>query len=150
MGVTVRSVKVRVGARARARATPENALRLTLNMPAMLPLTKAVVRVSNAEKQAWLDPYYALSEMNVVEIKTVRKIIATMDENVARAKAEFRQYARDINESTGIVTVRTQQLMKEKNWACRFRQWLERSENTTMSTDWFSSSISDSGTDKTH
>ena len=111
MRVTVRSVKVRVGARARARATPENALRLTLNMPAMLPLTKAVVRVSNAEKQAWLDPYYALSEMDVVEIKTVRKIITTMDENVARAKAEFRQYARDINESTGIVTVRTQQLM---------------------------------------
>lgn len=38
--------------KARARATPENALWLTLNIPAMLPLIKAVVRVSNAEKQA--------------------------------------------------------------------------------------------------
>lgn len=41
-----------VKARAGARATPENALWLTLNIPAMLPLIKAVVRVSNAEKQA--------------------------------------------------------------------------------------------------
>ena len=68
-------------------------------MPVMLPLIKAVVRVSNAEKQARLDPYYALSEMEVIEIKTVRKTIATMDEKFARAKAEVRKHARDINES---------------------------------------------------
>lgn len=55
-------------------------------MPAMLPLIKAVVRVSNAEKQARLDPYYALSEMEMAEIKTVCKIIATTNVIVARAK----------------------------------------------------------------
>lgn len=88
-----------VKAKAGARATPENALWLTLDMPATLPLIKAVVRVSNAEKQARLDPYYALSEMEVIEIKTVRKTIATMDEKFARAKAEVRKHARDINES---------------------------------------------------
>ena len=52
-----RDSSVKASAGARARATPENALWLTFNMPAMLPLIKAVVRVSNAEKQARLDPY---------------------------------------------------------------------------------------------
>lgn len=78
----------------------------------------------------------ALSEMEMAEIKTVRKIIATMDVIVARAKAEFRQHARDINHSSEIVMARTQQLDKKKNWACRTRQWLERSENATVGTDW--------------
>lgn len=96
----------------RVKATPENALWLTLNMPVMLPLLKAVVRVSNAEKQARLDPYYAglLSEMDVVEIKTVRKTIAAIDDNVARAKAEIRNYAQSFNRCYGIIMARAQQL----------------------------------------
>ena len=56
----------------------------------------------------------ALSEMEMAEIKTVRKIIGTMDVIVARAKAEFRQHARDINHSSEIVMARTQQLDKKK------------------------------------
>ena len=55
-----------------------------------------------------------MSEMEMAEIKTVRKIIATMDVIVARAKAEFRQHARDINHSSEIVMARTQQLDKKK------------------------------------
>lgn len=49
----------------------------------------------------------------MAEIKTVRKIIGTMDVIVARAKAEFRQHARDINHSSEIVMARTQQLDKK-------------------------------------
>lgn len=95
-----------------ARATPENASWLTFNMPATLPLIQAVVRVLNAEKQAQQNPHAGLSEMEVVEMETARKIVATAERNRSRELERIRLLTRSISQNTEVMKARIQSLEK--------------------------------------
>ncbi|ODM16468.1 hypothetical protein SI65_07975 [Aspergillus cristatus] len=94
------------------RATPENASWLTFNMPATLPLIQAVVRVLNAEKQAQQNPHAGLSEMEVVEMETARKIVAAAERNRSRELERIRLLTRSISQNTEVMKARIQSLEK--------------------------------------
>lgn len=94
----------------RARATPENASWLTFNMPAVLPLIHAVVRVLNAEKQAQQNPHAGLPEMEIVEMETARKIVAAAERNRTRELERIRLLTRSINESAEVMRGRIRSL----------------------------------------
>ncbi|EYE97481.1 uncharacterized protein EURHEDRAFT_295634 [Aspergillus ruber CBS 135680] len=95
-----------------ARATPENASWLTFNMPATLPLIQAVVRVLNAEKQAQQNPHAGLSEMEIVEMETARKIVAAAERNRSRELERIRLLTRSITQNTEVMKARIQSLEK--------------------------------------
>lgn len=95
-----------------ARATPENASWLTFNMPATLPLIQAVVRVLNAEKQAQQNPHAGLSEMEIVEMETARKIVAAAERNRSRELERIRLLTRSISQNTEVMKARIQSLEK--------------------------------------
>jgi len=97
---------------ASARATPENASWLTFNMPATLPLIQAVVRVLNAEKQAQQNPHAGLSEMEMVEMETARKIVAAAERNRSRELERIRLLTRSISQNTEVMKTRIQSLEK--------------------------------------
>lgn len=92
------------------RARPENASWLTFNMPFMLPLTNAITRVSNAEKQAQQAPHTGLSEMEVVEMETARKIVAAAERNRTRELERIRKLTRSITENAEVLRARVQHL----------------------------------------
>lgn len=92
------------------RATPENASWLTFNMPFMLPLTNAITRVSNAEKQAQQAPHAGFSEMEVVEMETARKIVAAAERNRTRELERIRKLTRSITENAEVLRARVQHL----------------------------------------
>ncbi|KAB8221852.1 hypothetical protein BDV33DRAFT_229942 [Aspergillus novoparasiticus] len=79
-------------------ATPEHASWLTFNMPVMLPLIKAITKVSNIQKHIQdTDPLAGkLTDMEAAEIETVRRIVAIAEGNRLRELERIRKLAKSI------------------------------------------------------
>ncbi|RLL95643.1 hypothetical protein CFD26_105823 [Aspergillus turcosus] len=99
-------------------ATPENAAWLTFNLPAILPLVKAVCRVRTAEKhrQNNRDPSMrGLTDMEAAEVETVRKIVSLAERNRTRELEKIRKLTRSITESAAVIKARIKALEDKMN-----------------------------------
>ena len=97
----------------REGTTPENAAWLTSFVPHMMPLVKAVSKLSTAEVHLNSHgPYSQLNEDDIAEIDTIRTIIATVEKNVARERERMRKLVEGINESNAIIRGRLASLGK--------------------------------------
>ncbi|KAF7176966.1 hypothetical protein CNMCM7691_004391 [Aspergillus felis] len=99
-------------------ATPENAAWLTFNLPAILPLVKAVCRVRTAERhrQNNRDPSMRrLTDMEVAEVETVRKIVSLAERNRTRELEKIRKLTRSITESAAVIKARVKSLEDKMN-----------------------------------
>ncbi|KAE8354804.1 hypothetical protein BDV28DRAFT_130175 [Aspergillus coremiiformis] len=93
-------------------ATPEHASWLTFNMPSMLPLIKAINKISNIQKHIQdTDPLAGrLTDMEVAEIETVRRVVAVAEGNRIRELERIRKLAKSIYESVAVLKSRAQEL----------------------------------------
>ncbi|KAB8236091.1 uncharacterized protein BDW43DRAFT_20433 [Aspergillus alliaceus] len=95
-------------------ATPEHASWLTFNMPSMLPLIKAITKISNIQKHIQdADPLAGkLTDMEAAEIETVRRAVAIAEGNRIRELERIRKLAKSICESAAVLKSRAQELEK--------------------------------------
>ncbi|KKK24462.1 hypothetical protein ARAM_005532 [Aspergillus rambellii] len=96
-------------------ATPEHASWLTLSMPEMLPLIKVVAKINNIERNSRSHGHphlESLSDMEVAEVQTARKIVATAERNRNRELERIRKLSRSINEYLLIIKNRAESLEK--------------------------------------
>ena len=95
-------------------ATPEHASWLTFNMPVMLPLIKAITKVSNIQKHIQnADPLAGkLTDMEAAEIETVRRVVEVAEGNRLRELERIRKLAKSICESAAIIKSRAEGLEK--------------------------------------
>ncbi|KAF7121958.1 hypothetical protein CNMCM5793_009512 [Aspergillus hiratsukae] len=99
-------------------ATPENAAWLTFNLPAALPLVKAVCRVRNAEKHRQNNrdsSMRGLTDMEATEVETVRKIVSLAERNRTRELEKIRKLTRSITESAAVIKARIKALEDKMN-----------------------------------
>lgn len=97
----------------RQDVTPENAVWLTSNQSALLPLVKAINKLQSAETHLQkFDPLAKHSEAEVAEIQTLQLISATVDANVAREKERLHRLFDSINQSQVILRERLRSLGK--------------------------------------
>jgi hypothetical protein len=99
-------------------ATPENAAWLTFNLPAALPLVKAVSRVRNAEKHRQNSrdsSMRGLTDMEAAEVETVRKIVSLAERNRTRELEKIRKLTRSITESAAGIKARIKYLEEKMN-----------------------------------
>jgi hypothetical protein len=99
-------------------ATPENAAWLTFNLPAILPLVKAVCRVRTAERhhQNNRDPSMrGLTDVEAAEVETVRKIVSLAERNRTRELEKIRKLTRSITESAAVIKARVKSLEDKMN-----------------------------------
>ncbi|KAJ5108457.1 hypothetical protein N7456_005132 [Penicillium angulare] len=86
--------------------TTENASWLTTEMVPLLPLVKAVARIQAAEREL-KGGQSELTAMEIAEIQTTRRIIATSGDNVNRILRQANMLMRSIH--TSIQVIRTRQ-----------------------------------------
>ncbi|KAL2813222.1 hypothetical protein BJX63DRAFT_432037 [Aspergillus granulosus] len=98
-------------------ATPENAAWLTFNMVPVLPLVKAVTRISNMERHFLENRYknkntsmQRLSNVEAAEMETARKIVAAAERNTNRELERLRRMTRELNKSNAIIRARMREL----------------------------------------
>ncbi|KAL3452910.1 hypothetical protein BJX65DRAFT_157348 [Aspergillus insuetus] len=92
-------------------ATPENTVWLTYNMALLLPLVKAVTKISNMErhfqenrsKNASLQ---GLSEMEIAEMETARRVVAAAERNLNRESERLRRMTRELSKSNDVIRAR--------------------------------------------
>ncbi|PYH95305.1 hypothetical protein BO71DRAFT_449450 [Aspergillus ellipticus CBS 707.79] len=97
-------------------ATPEHAAWLTSNMIFILPLIKAVTKVSNIGEhlESTKDPHMrGLTDMEVAELETVRKLLSIVDKNRNREMEKIHRLMRSINESMSVLKARAEALEKK-------------------------------------
>ncbi|KAJ5155399.1 hypothetical protein N7492_008202 [Penicillium capsulatum] len=93
--------------------TPENAAWLTTNIPAMLPLVKAVTKLLSARTHLLKhDPLAQLSEPELVELETLKLIRTVTEENMAREMERVRQLAEEYRGYRDIIQGRLKSLQK--------------------------------------
>lgn len=91
--------------------TPENAAWLTTNIPAMLPLVKAVTKLLSARTHLQKhDPLAQLSDLDLVELETLQLIRNVADNVMAREREHFRLQAESINRSMAVLQGRLKSL----------------------------------------
>ncbi|KAF7588359.1 hypothetical protein BBP40_005788 [Aspergillus hancockii] len=97
-------------------ATAEHASWLTFNMAHMLPLIKAITKISNIQKHIQdQDPLAGkLTEGQAAEIETVRKVVAIAEGNRNREMERIRKLARSISESAAVLKSRAQELERSE------------------------------------
>jgi len=94
-------------------ATPENAVWLTNNLSAILPLVKAINKVQSAETHLQkFDPLAKHSEAEIAEIQTLQHISAIVDANVTREKERLHRLFDSINQSQVTLKERLKSLGK--------------------------------------
>ncbi|KAF9893910.1 hypothetical protein FE257_008881 [Aspergillus nanangensis] len=93
-------------------ATPENAAWLTFNQPEALPLVKAVTKVMNIKRHFQENRPYSgeLTNMEVAELETIRKINSMAVKNMMREVERVRRLAKQIKDSMAILEGRIQSL----------------------------------------
>jgi hypothetical protein len=93
-------------------ATAEHASWLTFNMASMLPLIKALTKISNIQKHIQdNDPLAGkLTEGQAAEIETVRRVMAIAEGNRNREMERVRKLVRSISESAAVLKSRAQEL----------------------------------------
>ncbi|PLB53765.1 hypothetical protein P170DRAFT_451772 [Aspergillus steynii IBT 23096] len=96
-------------------ATPEHASWLTYHLTSMLPLVKAVTKISNLERNTQTNKSYAreLTDMEVAELETVRKVVIVAERNRSREMAKVRRLTRSIADSVAIMKSRVHALEKK-------------------------------------
>lgn len=94
-------------------ATPENAVWLTNNLPAMLPLVKAINKLQSARAHLQkFDPLAKCSDAEFAEIQTLQLISTAVDANVAREKERLHRLFDSINQSQATLKERLRYLGK--------------------------------------
>ncbi|KAK1144487.1 hypothetical protein N8T08_005360 [Aspergillus melleus] len=96
-------------------ATPENASWLTFHLPSMLPLVKAVTKVSNLQtnnqpRERCGSVPRGLTDMEVAELETARKVVAVAERNRCREMENVRRLNRSITESVAVMKSRVHTL----------------------------------------
>ncbi|KAA8641903.1 hypothetical protein EYZ11_002169 [Aspergillus tanneri] len=93
---------------------PEHASWLTFNMTALLPLVKAVTKISNIERhlEEQNPGICNRTDMEFAELETARNILAVAERNRAREMARIRKLMKSITESTTIMKTRIRALEK--------------------------------------
>ncbi|PWY91376.1 hypothetical protein BO94DRAFT_533510 [Aspergillus sclerotioniger CBS 115572] len=99
-------------------ATPEHASWLTSNMAIVLPLVKAVTKVSNIGKHMENmnnDRHTrGLTDMEAAEVETVRKLVAIAGKNTNREMEKIHRWTRSIKESMMVIKARADALETER------------------------------------
>lgn len=95
-------------------ATPENASWLTSHMIFMLPLVKAVTKVTNITKNLKNSHQSrqtrGLTDMEVAEVETARKLVSIANKNRAREMEKIRRLSKRIEKSASILRERAEAL----------------------------------------
>ncbi|KAL2844761.1 hypothetical protein BJY01DRAFT_214785 [Aspergillus pseudoustus] len=97
-------------------ATPENAAWLTYNLVPILPLVKAVTKISNMErhfrenKNKNTSSVQGLSGVEAAEMETARRIVAAAERNMNRELERLRRMTRELNRSNTIIKARMREL----------------------------------------
>lgn len=93
-------------------ATPEHAAWLTFHRPSVLPLVKAVTKVTNLTRHMKdHEPRsQRLSDMEAAELETIRQIIMVAERNRSRELERIRTMTRNIAESVAILKSRVHDL----------------------------------------
>lgn len=96
-------------------ATPEHASWLTYHLTSMLPLVKAVTKISNLRRNNQIPESYPreLTDMEVAELETVRQIVSVAERNRSREMAKIRRLTRSIADSVAIMKSRVHTLEKK-------------------------------------
>jgi hypothetical protein len=92
-------------------AAPENAVWLTYNMAPLLPLVKAVTKISNMERHLEENrsrnaPSQRLSEMEIAEMETARRVVAAAERNLNRESERLRRMTRELSRSNDVIRAR--------------------------------------------
>jgi hypothetical protein len=95
-------------------ATPENAVWLTYNMAPPLPLIKAVTNISNMERHLEENrsrnaSLQGLSEMEIAEMETARRVVAAAERNLNRESERLRRMTRELSRSNDAIRTRVQE-----------------------------------------
>ncbi|GCB24208.1 hypothetical protein AAWM_07093 [Aspergillus awamori] len=100
-------------------ATPENASWLTSHMIFMLPLVKAVTKITNIKKNLKNNHQSrhtrGLTDMEAAEVETARKLVAIATKNRAREMEKIRRLTKSIEEDALIIRGRAEALERSRH-----------------------------------
>jgi hypothetical protein len=96
-------------------ATPENAAWLTFNMAPLLPLVKAVTKISNMERHYRENggrntSLQGLSKMEMAEMETARRVVAAAERNLNREAERLKRMTRELSKSNEVIRARMRDL----------------------------------------
>ncbi|OJJ67939.1 hypothetical protein ASPBRDRAFT_33785 [Aspergillus brasiliensis CBS 101740] len=101
-------------------ATPENASWLTSHMVFMLPLVKAVTKVTNLKKNLKNNHRSrhtrGLTDMEAAEVETARKLVVIANKNQSREMEKIRRLTKSIEESALILKGRVEALERSRHY----------------------------------
>ncbi|AXU24204.1 hypothetical protein [Trichoderma harzianum bipartite mycovirus 1] len=91
------------------KATVENSTYFVKNYSPLIPLLTAVTKIIGAQRDL-VGGMEELDEMQMAEIQTIGKIVATAQTNINRIQEEVRRLLRDINYSNSVLLARSHAL----------------------------------------